>query len=62
MWERLHVQITGGQMRFLRAESYTRGKSLGGIIRMMIEREIESHRNKNGESTNYTPKPRTDTK
>lgn len=37
MWERLHVQITKAQMLWLRAEAYTRGKSIGEVIREIIE-------------------------
>ncbi|MDD4334789.1 MAG: hypothetical protein PHY77_04195 [Desulfotomaculaceae bacterium] len=36
MWERLHVQVTMEQMKWLRAEAFTRGKSIGEIIRNLI--------------------------
>ena len=37
MWHRLHALISKTQMAWLRAEAYTRGKSLGEIIRGLID-------------------------
>jgi hypothetical protein len=33
MWERLHVQVTEKQKRWLEAVAFTRGKSVGEVIR-----------------------------
>ncbi len=61
MWERLHVQVTMEQMKWLRAEAFTGGKSIGEIIRNLIGAAM-SRRNKNNESKNSTPRQETDTK
>ncbi len=35
-WHRLQVLLTPGQYKWLKAESYTRGESIGAIIRELI--------------------------
>ena len=37
MWQRLDVLVTTAQKAWLKAEAYTRGKSLGEIIRGLID-------------------------
>ena len=39
-WERLHVQVTKPQKAWLERESYTKGESLGEIIRQLIDRAM----------------------
>ncbi|MDQ7789576.1 MAG: hypothetical protein RDU41_05915 [Clostridia bacterium] len=39
MWHRLQLLVTKAQAAWLRAESATRGKSIGQIIRDLIDKE-----------------------
>jgi hypothetical protein len=61
MWERLHVLITRTQMSWLRAESYTRGKSIGEVVRDLVSSAM-SRQSRDGESGNCTPPSKTDMK
>ena len=61
MWERLHVQITKAQMKWLRAEALTRGKSIGEVVRRLIDAAMSRQKQKS-ESENSTRKPETSTK
>lgn len=45
---RLQITVTKAQHRWLKAESYTRGKSIAEIIRQLIAAAIEE-RSDNGE-------------
>lgn len=49
MWERLHALVTKAQMRWLKAEGYTRGKSLAEVVRNLVDGEI-LRRSKSSES------------
>lgn len=60
MWHRLQVLVTKTQLAWLKAESYTRGKSIGEIIRDLVDDTIKSRQSKNSESGNCTPKQKTD--
>ncbi|MEW5952618.1 MAG: hypothetical protein AB1815_02510 [Bacillota bacterium] len=44
MWQRLHVLVSAAQMAWLRAEAYTKGKSLGGIIRGIIDEAMSQQK------------------
>jgi hypothetical protein len=62
MWHRLQVLVTKTQLAWIKAESYTRGKSIGEIIRDLVDDTIKSRQNKSNESGNSTRSQKTDTK
>lgn len=62
MWHRLQLLIRRkDQYPWLQAESKTRGRSIGEIVRDLIDAAM-SHRSRSGESGNSTPSQKTDTK
>lgn len=40
-WHRLQILVTKEQLRWLKAESYTRSKSIGEIIRELLAEAIK---------------------
>lgn len=62
MWHRLQLLVRRkDQYPWLQAESQTRGKSIGEIIRDLIDAAM-SHRNKSGESETSTQSQKTGTR
>lgn len=55
MWHRLQVLVTKAQLAWLKAESYTSGKSIGVIVRELVEAAM-LRQNKHDESGSSTPK------
>jgi hypothetical protein len=61
MWHRLQVLVTKTQLAWLKAESYTGGRSVGEIVRDLIEREL-LRRQKDSESGSCMKPSETDTR
>lgn len=53
MWHRLQVLVTKTQLKWLKAEAYTRDKSIGEIIRGLIDYAM-SRQSKDQGSENST--------
>ncbi|MBW2672562.1 MAG: hypothetical protein JRD89_03985 [Deltaproteobacteria bacterium] len=60
MWHKLHVLVNKVQYTWLRAESFTRGISIGEVIRRLIDEAREKR--SQSRSDNSTPKSETDMK
>jgi len=44
LWHRLQILISRAQLKWLKAESYTRGKSIAEIIRELIDGAMSQRR------------------
>lgn len=55
LWHRLQVIITKAQLKWLKAESYTKGKSISEILRNLIDAAISAQK-KNSTFDNSTNK------